>query len=114
MKTNGMKARGMFSLQWPAKAVRRSSALEAPAMDYPVYLLRRGKQWHVVFPENRSDIGHTDFWEQTVSHIVAEHFKIPQQKLCNLPYCERRGRIVDNTIYYGGRAGPEHVEATQR
>jgi len=73
---------------------------------FPIYLLRLGDDWKVVFPEDRADIGHTDFWEQTVSHIVARHFGIPQKMLDNQPYCQRRARIVDNRVYYGGRSVP--------
>jgi hypothetical protein len=80
---------------------------------YPVYLLRLGKQWKVVFPENKEDLGHTDFWEQSVSRLVAKHFQIPQVKLANLPYSQRRARIVGNTAYYGGRPEPEVLQAVR-
>lgn len=81
---------------------------------YPVYLLRLGKKWNVVFPENKEDIGHTDFWEKTVAHLVAKHFKIPQAKLTNLPYSQRRARIVGNTVYYGGRPEPDVLQAVRQ
>ncbi len=74
-------------------------------MTYPVYFLRLGDELRVV--SSQKDIGHTDFWEQTVSHIVAKHYGIPQPKLANLPYCQRRGRVVGNTVYYGERSAPE-------
>lgn len=83
-------------------------------MDFPVYLLRLGEEWQVVFPKDEADIGHTDFWEQTVSHLVAKHYKIPQPKLANLPYSERRARIVGNTIYYGGRPKPDLLQAIHK
>jgi hypothetical protein len=72
-------------------------------MSFPVYLLRLGKSWQVIFPENKSDIGHTDFWEKTVSKIVAEHYHIPHTELVNLPYCQRRARVVASKIYTGSR-----------
>ena len=65
-------------------------------MVFPVYFLRLGKDWQVVFPKDKPDIGHTDFWEETVSRIVADHYKIPRPKLVNLPYCQPRARIVGN------------------
>lgn len=70
---------------------------------FPIYLLRLGPSYQVVYPEDRADIGHADFWEQTVSHLVAEFYGIPQQDLANLPYSQRRARIVRNIIYYGGK-----------
>jgi hypothetical protein len=77
-------------------------------------LLRFGDSWQVVFPKNKANIGHTDFWEQTVSHIVADYYKIPQSKLANLPYCQRRGRIVDRTVFYGGCPEPDLLQVIRK
>lgn len=74
---------------------------------FPVYFLQLGDQWQVVVPADKQDIGHTDFWEQTVSFIVAQHYGVPAKKLANLPYCQRRGRVVGNVVYYGERPDPE-------
>ena len=74
---------------------------------FPVYLLQPGEDWQIVFPADEQDIGHTVFWEQTVSFIVAQHYGIPQKTLANLPYSQRRARIVGNTAYYGERPDAE-------
>jgi len=87
----------------PPHRPQGGSILKGMAMDFPVYVLRFGEEWQVVFPKDQTDTGHTDFWEQTVSFLVAKHFKIPQLKLVNLPYSQRRARIVGNRVYYGGR-----------
>lgn len=77
---------------------------------FPIYLLRFDGEWEIVFPGD--DIGHADFWEQTVSFLVAERFGIPQKKLENLPYCQRRARIVEpDIIYYGGKPDPDLLKA---
>ena len=68
---------------------------------FPIYLLKLGDEIVVVHPEDRKDIGHSEFWETTASRLVAEHFGIPQRLLVNLPYCQHRARIVGNRIYYG-------------
>jgi hypothetical protein len=68
---------------------------------YPIYMLQLGKRWKIVFPEGQEDIGHCDFWEETVSHLVADFFEVPQRKLVNLPYCQRRARICGDKVYYG-------------
>jgi len=73
---------------------------------YPIYLLNLGGKFRVVLPEPRTDVGHTEFWESTVSLVVAEHYGIPQRLLRNLPYCQRRARIVGNIVYYGGKPTP--------
>jgi hypothetical protein len=77
---------------------------------YPVYLLQLGDTIQVVFPEDKSDIGHADFWEQKVSLLVAKQYSVPQAKLANLPYCQRRARIVDDKCYYGETPDPTLLE----
>lgn len=71
---------------------------------FPLYLLRI-PEWKIVF--SNKDIGHSEFWEKIVSHIVAEHFHVPQKTIVNLPYCQRRARIVGSKVYYGGKLDPE-------
>ena len=69
-------------------------------MTYPIYILELS-DWKIIFPDNKEDLGHTEFWEREVAGIVASHFSIPKHRLLNLPYSQRRARIVNNTIYYG-------------
>jgi len=38
--------------------------------------------------------------------MVARHFGLPPRKLANLPYCQRRARIVGNKVYYGETHDP--------
>ena len=73
---------------------------------FPIYLLKLGDETRVVFPDDRSDLGHTDFWEETISHLVAAFFHLPQAKLRDLPYCQRRARIVEAKVYYGETPDP--------
>jgi hypothetical protein len=73
---------------------------------YPIYLLKLGDTIQVVFPEDKEDIGHTEYWENVVSHLVAKHYRIPQAELANLPYCQRRARVVGDSCLYGGKADP--------
>jgi len=73
---------------------------------FPIYILQLGKRWRIVFPRDKQDIGHCDFWEQSVSFLVAEFFKLPQKQLLNLPYSQRRARICGNKVYYGEEARP--------
>ena len=68
---------------------------------YPLYFLQLDGVLRIVFPEDKPDINHSDYWEQTVSYLVAQHYCIPQRKLANLPYCQRRARVVGNKVYMG-------------
>lgn len=74
---------------------------------FPIYIIELDSQVKVVFPEGRSDIGHSEFWEQSVASLVAGHYGVPQSSLANLPYCQRRARVVGNTVYYGEAAEEE-------
>jgi hypothetical protein len=78
---------------------------------FPVYLLRLDNAWQIVLPDNKADVGHVDFWEQTVSRIVANHYRIPPTGLANLAYCQRRARIVGTKIYYGEQPDAELLTA---
>ena len=105
------KADGFHSTSaWARLTLVNSAQKPLEQTTFPVYLLQLGEEWKVVFPENRRDIGHTEFWERTVSHIVALHFGIHQTKLANLPYCQRRARIVGNKVYYGETHKPELLD----
>jgi hypothetical protein len=81
---------------------------------YPVYAVRFDQEWQVVFPEDRADIGHMDFWEQTVSYVVVQHYKTPQTTIANLPYSQRRARIVGDQLYYGERLDPVLLAAIRK
>ena len=74
-------------------------------MSYPIYILDLGgKEYTIVFPDDKADLDHSDFWETTVARIVARHFHLPLEELVNLPYCQRRARINDGVVYYGEQA----------
>jgi hypothetical protein len=91
-----------------AWAVRQEVDAETNGADtFPIYILRLGRTAQIVFPENRADLDRPDFWEQTVCHVVARHFGIPPRRLANLPYCQRRARIVGDKVYYGETHDPQ-------
>ena len=78
------------------------------ASSFPVYILDLSGTDRVVYPNGRLDIPHADFWKGTVAAIVADHFDLQVKRLLNLPYCQRRARIVvredDAAVaYYGER-----------
>jgi hypothetical protein len=90
---------------------REEAEEEKDMTSYPVYILRLGDKTVIVAPQYRQqDVGHTEFWESTVARIVARHFRIPVEKLLNLPYCQSRARVVGNTVYFGGRHDPNLLE----
>ena len=74
----------------------------APPTTYPIYILDLSGTDRVVYPDDKQDISHTEFWEQTVAAIVAEYFRISLGPLKDLSYCQRRARIASNgAVYYG-------------
>lgn len=71
---------------------------------YPIYILDLHGEELVVFPKDKADIPHSDFWENTVATLLAKHFSIPLKPLLNLPYCQRRARVSSKGLaFYGER-----------
>lgn len=73
-------------------------------MSIPIYLLDDGS---IVFTEE--DLNHVEFWEQTVAAIVAKKHRISTKSILNLPYCQKRARVVKNTLYCGEEIDLETV-----
>lgn len=77
------------------------------ATSFPIYILDLSGTDQVVVSEDRLDVPHADFWKATVAAIVATHFGLSVKRLLNLPYCQRRARIVvrddEAVAYYGER-----------
>lgn len=63
---------------------------------FPVYLLDDGS---VLFA--REGLGHTEFWEREVALAVSRTLSVPLDGIINLPYCQRRGRVVGDVFYCG-------------
>ena len=78
---------------------------------YPVYILDLNDEDVVVFPEDKVDISHSEFWKQTAAPLVAKHFSIPLTPLLNIPYCQRRARISTKGIVFFGE---NHTKALLR
>lgn len=81
--------------------MRRQGTKMGCLESYPLYLLQLDDGFIVCYPEPLTDIDHSEFWETIASRLIAEHYKIPQRLLLNLPYCQRRARVVGNRVYYG-------------
>ena len=70
--------------------------------NYPIYILDLTGKDLVVFPQDKADISHSDYWEQKVVAIIANYFGISDKRLMNIPYCQRRARISSNgSVFYG-------------
>ena len=70
---------------------------------FPIYILDLSGDDFVAYPDGRLDLPHADFWKSTVAAIVAAHFQLPVKRLLNLPYCQRRARIIvrdDEAVAY--------------
>lgn len=67
-------------------------------MSFPIYILDHGE---IVIPEKQEDIPHAEFWKTKVAAIIAKKYQIPVWSLLNLPYCQKRARVVGDIIYHG-------------
>ena len=65
-------------------------------ISYPIYILDDDT---IVF--TKEDLNHVDFWNQKVAKKVSEMYKIPVHRLLNIPYCQRRARVVGNNLFCG-------------
>jgi hypothetical protein len=72
-----------------------------PEGGFPLYILDDDTLVVVV-----SDMSHCEFWESTVAAIVAEERGLRLSAILNLPYCQRRARIVGNRLYCGEDVSP--------
>jgi hypothetical protein len=82
---------------------------------YPVYILNLDREELVVFPDDKADIPHSDFWEQTVAPFLADHFSMPLKPLLNLPYCQRRARMSSSgVVFYGERQSKKLLQTISR
>ncbi len=82
---------------------------------YPIYILDLHGEELVVFPRDKADIPHSEFWEPTVAPLLAKHFSIPLKPLLNLPYCQRRARISSKgLVFYGERPNKKLLRAISK
>lgn len=63
---------------------------------FPIYILDDDT---VLFSKEGWD--HPTYWENIVSKAVAEKHKIDRSKIVNLPYSQKRARVVENNFYCG-------------
>jgi len=75
---------------------------------FPIYILDDDTLVIVV-----ADMSHCEFWESTVAAIVASELAIPLPAILNLPYCQRRARIVGNRLYCGEHVSPTLLTSIQ-
>ena len=63
---------------------------------YPLYILDDDT---IVF--TKEDLNHVDFWNDQVAKKVSELYNLPVHRLLNIPYCQRRARVVGNNLFCG-------------
>ncbi len=82
---------------------------------YPIYILDLGlEDYQIIFPEGKVDIDHSQFWETIVARLVARHLRLPVEDVINLPYCQRRARILPPNVYYGEKPTKKLLKSIER
>lgn len=61
---------------------------------HPFYIVPVGKEWRVFKYSGPHDVGHPDYWRQSVALVVAKYTRLSYAALRELPYCLPRGRFV--------------------
>lgn len=76
---------------------------------FPIYILDDDSIFFI-----KKDMSHVEFWEETVSKIVAKKYLISSSDIINLPYCQRRARIVDNKLYCGEKLSKKLIKKIEQ
>ncbi len=63
---------------------------------FPIYILDDDSIEYL-----QEDCDHSRFWSETVSKKVSQNTGIPLRILIDMPYCQRRARVVGSRLYYG-------------
>jgi len=79
-----------------------------PEGGFPLYILEDDTLIVLV-----SDVSHCEFWGSTVAAIVAEAHGLRLSAILNLPYCQRRARIVGNKLYCGEDLSPALLQGIE-
>ena len=75
---------------------------------FPLYILDDDTLVIVV-----ADMNHCEFWETTVAALVAGERAVPLFAILNLPYCQRRARIVGDKLYCGEHLSPALLKSIE-
>ena len=76
---------------------------------FPIYILDDDSVFFL-----KKDIGHVKFWEKVVSKILEKKYSISAKEIINLPYCQRRARIVGNILYCGEKLSKKIIRKIEK
>lgn len=76
---------------------------------FPVYILDDDSILFI-----KKDMSHSKFWEKIVSKVVAEKYSTPTSDIINMPYSQRRARIVDNKLYCGEKLSKKLIAKIEK
>jgi hypothetical protein len=74
-------------------------------MSYPIYILDDDSILFI-----KKDLNHVDFWNSHVAKIVAKLYHLPISKLINIPYCQRRARVVGKKLFCGEKINDQLLQ----
>lgn len=72
---------------------------------FPIYIL---DDESILFI--KKDLSHSKFWQNQVAAVVAKKFSVPLAEILNLPYCQRRARIVGRNLYCGEKLSKKLIK----
>jgi hypothetical protein len=72
---------------------------------FPIYILDDGSILFI-----KKDLSHSKFWRNQIAAVVAKKFSVPLAEILNLPYCQRRARIVENKLYCGEKLSKKLIK----
>ena len=76
---------------------------------FPIYILDDDTILYI-----EEDLNHVDYWHDIVSKIVADKHGILRKRLLNLPYCQRRARVIGNSFYCGEKITKKLIKKIEK
>jgi len=76
---------------------------------FPIYILDDDSILFI-----KKDMSHSKFWEKIVAKTVADKYLISTSDIINLPYCQRRARIVGNKLYCGEKLSKKLINKIEK
>jgi hypothetical protein len=82
---------------------------EEPDGGFPVYILDDDTIIYDI-----QDVNHVDYWRDIVSVVFSKKYNITRSDIIDLPYSQRRARVVGNNFYCGERITKKLIKKIEK
>jgi hypothetical protein len=79
---------------------------------FPFYIISVNDKWTIMYPADKADIGHPEYFKNVVSEVLSDDRGIPYSKIKDLCYSQIRGRYA--TKRDSKRLSPSQIRRYKR